>query len=150
MKKPTLCNNTLATPTIPSSELWHYRLGHLSSKRLQILRDKFPFITIGNSNFPCDVCHYSKQKRLPYTQRWGTSLRIRIWRNNLPSRSCELLYRAWGRGWITWVFFLMLCASCIILRCAACSFGYEVTPFLFLFACMYTNIWAMHSMLIHL
>ena len=76
MKKPTLCNNTLATPTIPSNELWHYRLGHLSSNRLQILRDKFPFITIGNSNFPCDVCHYSKQKRLPYTQSTHNATQI--------------------------------------------------------------------------
>ncbi|WVY96787.1 hypothetical protein V8G54_028938 [Vigna mungo] len=57
-------NNT--TTTINNSNLWHFRLGHLSSSRLNALNQKFPFIS-KDSHEICDICHLAKQKKLPYS-----------------------------------------------------------------------------------
>ena len=51
--------------TISSSNLWHYRLGHLSGNRLNILHEQFPFIP-NHFNENCDICHFAKQRKLPY------------------------------------------------------------------------------------
>ena len=40
--KPSI--NESATNTISNSNLWHYRLGHLSGNRLNMLCEQFPFI----------------------------------------------------------------------------------------------------------
>nr|KYP36109.1 Retrovirus-related Pol polyprotein from transposon TNT 1-94 [Cajanus cajan] len=58
-------NNATATP-INNSNLWHFRLGHLSSNRLNVLNQQFPFIS-KHSNEVCDVCHFAKQKKLSYS-----------------------------------------------------------------------------------
>ncbi|XP_019181634.1 PREDICTED: uncharacterized protein LOC109176683 [Ipomoea nil] len=52
------CNSAMAT-----IELWHKRLGHFPFNKIHLLCD------IPNSQSkmdPCDVCHYAKQKRLPF------------------------------------------------------------------------------------
>ncbi|RVX20135.1 Retrovirus-related Pol polyprotein from transposon RE1 [Vitis vinifera] len=49
-----------------STALWHRRLGHLSSSRLDFMAKhllKFPF----QSNNACDVCALAKQRRLPFS-----------------------------------------------------------------------------------
>ena len=57
--------HTFTNPSIPETELWHYKLGHLSNSRLQILNKQFPFITY-SLKVPCDICQFAKQKRLPF------------------------------------------------------------------------------------
>lgn len=60
--------NNASTHTIPSSALWHFRLGHLSFSRLQALQAKFPFIVV-DKQAVCDVCHYSKHKKSPFNNK---------------------------------------------------------------------------------
>ena len=47
-------------------EIWHYRLGHLSNSRLKILQNKVTNVSCSNSESPCDICHFAKQKKLPF------------------------------------------------------------------------------------
>ncbi|RVW92060.1 Retrovirus-related Pol polyprotein from transposon TNT 1-94 [Vitis vinifera] len=51
-----------------STALWHRRLGHLSSSRLDFMAKhllNFPF----QSNNACDVCALAKQRRLPFSHQ---------------------------------------------------------------------------------
>ena len=45
--------------------LWHFRLGHISNKCIDVIKNKFPFVKY-NKSFVCDVCHVAKQKRLSF------------------------------------------------------------------------------------
>jgi len=45
--------------------LWHFQLGHVSNKSLDIIKNKFPFVKY-NKSFICDICHFAKQKRLSF------------------------------------------------------------------------------------
>ncbi|CAL8150570.1 unnamed protein product [Prunus armeniaca] len=57
-----------------STDLWHRRLGHLSSSRLDFMAKNllnFPF----KSNNPCDVCALAKQCRLPFSASSISSVR---------------------------------------------------------------------------
>jgi len=49
----------------PSSDLWHYRLGHLSHSRLSLLHSLVPSVSV-DSNKVCNVCPLAKQHRLPF------------------------------------------------------------------------------------
>jgi hypothetical protein len=48
-----------------SEDIWHYRLGHLSSSRLNLLHASVPDISI-NSKHVCTICPLAKHKRLPF------------------------------------------------------------------------------------
>ena len=50
-------NNNL---TIPSSDLWKFRLGHVSNKRLNHMSQLYPNLTI-DSHATCDICKFAKQ-----------------------------------------------------------------------------------------
>ena len=57
-----------------STALWHRRLGHLSSSRLDFMAKhllNFPF----QSNNACDVCALAKQRRLPFSVSSISSVR---------------------------------------------------------------------------
>ena len=57
-----------------STILWHRRLGHLSSSRLDFMAKhllNFPF----QSNNACDVCALAKQSRLPFSISSISSIR---------------------------------------------------------------------------
>jgi len=58
--------NSTIHPAITPNNLWHFRLGHLSDNRLDILHHKFPFISKHSNEF-CDVCHLAKQRKLSYS-----------------------------------------------------------------------------------
>jgi len=45
--------------------LWHFRLGHVSNKSSDVIKNKFPFLKY-NKSFICDICHLAKQKRLSF------------------------------------------------------------------------------------
>jgi hypothetical protein len=49
----------------PSSDLWHFRLGHLSTSRLNLLHTLVPSIS-ADSNNVCNVCPMAKQRHLPF------------------------------------------------------------------------------------
>ena len=71
VKTTVICNNTIAEShsySLPVSDLWHYRLGHLSTNRLSILIEKFPHakFTLPSSH-TCDICQFAKQKCLSYS-----------------------------------------------------------------------------------
>jgi hypothetical protein len=67
-----LCNNffvdhfsTNTNLTIPSSALWHFRLCHVSHKRLSHMSHLYPSLTFDH-NATCDIFHFAKQKKLPF------------------------------------------------------------------------------------
>ena len=67
-------NFTTSTP-VTSSNLWHFRLGHLSGKRLNVLSQNFPFIP-KHTIETCDVCHLAKQRRLSYSTSLSRASKI--------------------------------------------------------------------------
>nr|KYP67333.1 hypothetical protein KK1_013661 [Cajanus cajan] len=58
--------NHISVSTINNHNIWHFRLGHLSNTRLNVLHEQYPFIS-KHVNEPCDICHLAKQKQLPYS-----------------------------------------------------------------------------------
>ena len=56
-----------AVSSISSSALWHSRLGHPSHSKLQLLKQLVHDVNINKTTSCCDICHFSKQKKLPFT-----------------------------------------------------------------------------------
>ena len=56
---------SFSTTFLPQETLWHFRLGHLSNDRLLSMQQFFPCIKVDN-NSVCDICHYSRHKKLPF------------------------------------------------------------------------------------
>ncbi|CAJ2668236.1 unnamed protein product [Trifolium pratense] len=64
---PSLANkNSCNSVFTDSFDVWHMRLGHVSSSGLSIISKQFPFIPCIKNASPCDACHYAKQKKLPF------------------------------------------------------------------------------------
>jgi hypothetical protein len=65
-----------ATVKYVSTDIWHYRLGHLSPSRLQLLHSNNPHISCDLMSTPCTICHLAKQKRLsfPHSVTVSTSI----------------------------------------------------------------------------
>ena len=59
-----------AANTSPNFNLWHYRLGHISNSRFQLIKDpivtKDSYPTINET--PCSICPMAKQHKLPFNQ----------------------------------------------------------------------------------
>ena len=70
----SLVNTSTSTP-ITTSNLWHFRLGHLSGNRLNILHQHFSFIP-KHVDDACDVCHLAKQRRLSYSPSMSRASKI--------------------------------------------------------------------------
>ena len=49
-----------------SLELWHSRPGHPSYSKFSLLKDVVDVAASNKANC-CDICHYSKQKRLSFS-----------------------------------------------------------------------------------
>lgn len=56
-----------------SHDLWHYRLGHVSTSTLQLLLDVSLNFQSMNTNFICDIYPQAKQHRLSLSSRQHTS-----------------------------------------------------------------------------
>jgi hypothetical protein len=56
------CNSV----AIPKTALWHFRLGHTSLNRLELMKKLYPDIEVNKIDFCCDICHLAKQRKLPY------------------------------------------------------------------------------------
>jgi len=63
-------NTTLICRNVNKNNIWHVRLGHLSNQRLAVMKQQHPCIQY-NMNDCCDVCHKSKQKRLPFPESFS-------------------------------------------------------------------------------
>ncbi|XP_050218570.1 uncharacterized protein LOC126669204 [Mercurialis annua] len=50
---------------IEPSQLWHYRLGHLSDSRMDVFNSIDSRITKPKLHH-CEVCHFAKQKKIPF------------------------------------------------------------------------------------
>jgi len=57
-----------------STDLWHYRLGHLSHSRLQFLHSNNPHISCDLLDNPCTICPLACQKRLSFSHSVTCSL----------------------------------------------------------------------------
>lgn len=64
-EKSILCSFCNSVSNNASLDLWHARLGHLSSKCLQLLAKELG-ISNAHSTHSCTICPLSKQKRLPF------------------------------------------------------------------------------------
>jgi hypothetical protein len=60
--------------TLPTSALWHFRLGHLSNSRITLLQSKFPFV-VHDSTVVCDVCHFAKHRKLPFVHSQNKTIK---------------------------------------------------------------------------
>lgn len=50
---------------ISKSVLWHYRFGHASHAKIDMLSKNFPVVSI-NKELVCDICHFARQRKLPF------------------------------------------------------------------------------------
>lgn len=71
-KSPTLAFSSIASintvnSTFSQNTLWHYKLEHPSQTRLSVINKDFSLVTCNSLNMPCDVCHFAKQKQLPFS-----------------------------------------------------------------------------------
>ena len=70
----SIASRSSCSHVISSTDLWHRRLGHLSSSRLDFMAKNllnFPF----KSNNACDVCALAKQRRLLFSTSSISSVR---------------------------------------------------------------------------
>lgn len=56
-----------------SGVLWHYRLGHMSIKRMHILQKIYPDIHVP-TDIVSDICHKSKQQKLSFPVSVSSSI----------------------------------------------------------------------------
>ena len=57
---------TAAISSVPSLALWHARLGHVSSSRIQQLASRGLLGLVSTENFDCVPCQLGKQPTLPF------------------------------------------------------------------------------------
>ena len=62
----TICS-TVVHPkcNILPIDLWHFRMGHPSTERLQCMKSYYPILS-NDKSFTCNTCHYAKHKKLPF------------------------------------------------------------------------------------
>lgn len=74
--KPFIASSYHASSSLNNnSNLWHLRLGNVYASVYKCISVHFPFIPF-NKTGPCYICHFSKQKRLPYHVSTSTSAHI--------------------------------------------------------------------------
>ena len=62
----SIVTTTTTVSSIPSLALWHTRLGHTSSSRVQYLVSKGLLDSVSTKNFDCFSCQLGKQLALPF------------------------------------------------------------------------------------
>ena len=65
--KPSTSALAAVATSVSSSDLWHNRLGHPSASKLQLLKQYVNDVRINKTAPCCDICHFSKQKKLPFS-----------------------------------------------------------------------------------
>jgi hypothetical protein len=95
--------------------VWNLRLGHLSKLVSQDLSKQFSFVQRKDTLQPCDSCHFSKQKKLPFSHSISSSnapfdiLHVDIWGpystdSTLGHKYFLILVDGYSR--FTWIIFL--------------------------------------------
>ncbi|GAU31823.1 hypothetical protein TSUD_58240 [Trifolium subterraneum] len=83
--KETHVHNVSTSKTLPTSALWHFRLGHISASRMSLMFSDFPSMVVDHKA-TCDVCHFAKQRKLSFSVS-----------NNKASKPFELIhFDIWG------------------------------------------------------
>ena len=67
---------TAVVSSIPSLALWHARLGHASSSRVQQLASRGLLDSVSTENFHCVSCQLGKQPTLPFNSSESISTDI--------------------------------------------------------------------------
>jgi len=62
VKSPQITNTVNFTAN-NLENLWHFRLGHVSNKSIDVIKNKFLFVKY-NKFVVCDFYHFTKKKRL--------------------------------------------------------------------------------------
>jgi len=84
VKSPNI-TNTVNFITSDLETFWHFRLGHVSNKSLDVIKNKISFVKY-NKSFICDICHFAKQERLPFPLSASKSkkcfdlIQVDVWR----------------------------------------------------------------------
>ena len=65
-----------AVSSVPSLALWHARLGHSSSSRVQQLASRGLLGSVSTKNFDCVLCQLGKQPALPFNTDKSISTNI--------------------------------------------------------------------------
>lgn len=60
-----VCRYSSNSIILPDHAIWNFRLGHILVQYMDALHSKFPFINV-NSKSVYDVCHFAKQRKLPF------------------------------------------------------------------------------------
>ena len=70
----TICS-TIVHPkcNVIPIDLWHFRMGHPSFERLQVMQSYYPSLH-NNTNFICTTCHYAKHKRSSFSSSTSHAL----------------------------------------------------------------------------
>nr|KYP49114.1 hypothetical protein KK1_029146 [Cajanus cajan] len=67
-KHQTQANLAEATSSsFPNTALWHFRLGHISFSKMNQMIALYPYLQNSNKRHICDICHFARQRRLPYS-----------------------------------------------------------------------------------
>jgi len=99
VKSPHI-TNTVNFTTSDLETLWHFRLGHVSNKSLDVIKNNFPFVKY-NKHFICDICHFEKQKRLSFPLSASKSkkcfdlIHVDVWRLIIPILSIFIHEKYW-------------------------------------------------------
>ncbi|KAL5782709.1 hypothetical protein ACOSP7_007738 [Xanthoceras sorbifolium] len=85
----TSCNSIISScnsVVMHKSDVWHFRLGHPSFVKLQILHNELQIPVSTRLPSHCAICHFAKQKRLPF-----------ISHNNMSTKPFDLIHlNIWG------------------------------------------------------
>ena len=65
-----------AISSVPSLALWHARLSHASSSRVQQLASRGLLGSVSTENFDCVSCQFGKQPALPFNNSESISTNI--------------------------------------------------------------------------
>ena len=81
------CNSISSSSVMSKSDIWHFRLGHPSVVKIQLLHNELQIpssLSILSSH--CQICHLTKQRRLPF-----------ISNNHMSTNPFELVHiDVWG------------------------------------------------------
>jgi len=92
----TLASTCSLNYHIPSNVIWHFRLEHFSNQRLSQMHHLYHNIHVDNKSI-CDICHFPKQKKLPYSL--STSIVLLLL---LSMNCCILIYGSHSQNFHSW------------------------------------------------
>ena len=108
---------TIAISSVPSFALWHARLGHASSSRVQQLASRGLLGSVSTENFDCVSCQLGKQLTLPFNTSESISTDIfdlihsDVWRPSSVSSIGGSRYFVDDYSRYSWIFNMKHCSE---------------------------------------